>query len=415
MDGKMSTKIISFPSASGVSLSARLELPAGDPPVATALFAHCFTCTKNIKAAVNISRALAAARIAVLRFDFTGLGESEGDFADTNFSSNVADVIAAGRFLENEMKGPSILVGHSLGGAAVLQAAHALGSVKAVATIGAPADPAHVVKHIRASIEEIEERGEAEVLLAGRPFRIKRQFLEDLNEVRMEEAVRGLDRALILFHSPVDTTVDIDNAARLYAMAKHPKSFISLDAADHLVSDEEDSEYIGAVLAAWARKYVDLDQEQAEDGTPAGPRVMSETGSKGYRTEIVAGGHHLVADEPKALGGEDTGATPYDLLLAALGACTGITLRMYADRKGWSLDRIAVSLDHQKVHPRDCEDCEADDVRLDQVERNIELQGDLAPEQRERLMEIADRCPVHRTLEAGMRINTSEIPSARDH
>jgi uncharacterized OsmC-like protein/pimeloyl-ACP methyl ester carboxylesterase len=409
----MSTEIITFPSASGERLSARLELPAGGPPVATALFAHCFTCTKNIKAAVNISRALAAERIAVLRFDFTGLGESEGDFADTNFSSNVADVIAAGRFLESEMEGPSILVGHSLGGAAVLHAAQALDSVKAVATIGAPADPAHVVKHMHESLEEIEERGEAEVLLAGRPFRIKRQFLDDLNEVRMEETVRGLDRALLLFHSPVDTTVDVDNASRLYAMAKHPKSFISLDTADHLVSDEEDSRYIGAVLAAWARKYVDLDDEPAEDGTHAGQRVVSETGPHGYRTEIVARGHRLVADEPKGLGGEDTGPTPYDLLLASLGACTGITLRMYADRKGWSLDRIGVSLDHQKVHPTDCEDCEDDDVRLDQVERSIELQGDLSPEQRERLMEIADRCPVHRTLEVGMRINTSAPPGER--
>lgn len=409
----MSTEIVTFPSAGGESLSARLELPAGGRPVATALFAHCFTCTKNIKAAVNISRAMAAERIAVLRFDFTGLGESEGDFADTNFSSNVADVVAAGRFLESEMGGPSILVGHSLGGAAVLHAAHALDSVKAVATIGAPADPAHVVKHMRESLEEIEERGEAEVLLAGRPFRIKRQFLDDLNEVRMEEAVRGLDRALILFHSPVDTTVDVDNASRLYAMAKHPKSFISLDTADHLVSDEKDSRYIGAVLAAWARKYVDLDDGAAEDGEHSSQRVVSETGAHGYRTEIAARGHRLVADEPKGLGGEDTGPTPYDLLLAALGACTGITLRMYADRKGWPLDRIGVSLDHRKVHPRDCEDCEDDDVRLDQVERGIVLQGDLSAEQRERLMEIADRCPVHRTLEVGMRINTSEVAGER--
>ena len=405
----MSTEIVSFTGAGGDVLSARLEMPADGLPVATALFAHCFTCTKNIKAAVNISRALARERIAVLRFDFTGLGESEGDFADTNFSSNVADVVAAGRFLEERLGGPSILVGHSLGGVAVLHAAHQLSSVRAVATIGSPSDPGHVVKHLQGSLDEIEARGEAEVLLAGRPFRIKRQFLDDLGEVRMKEIVQGLDRALLIFHSPVDATVDVDNAALLYAMAKHPKSFVSLDTADHLVTAEEDSRYVGAVLAAWARKYIPLDDKEEEEGLArSGPGVIVETGRQRFRTEIFAGAHSLVSDEPQALGGEDTGPNPYDLYLAALGACTGITLRMYADRKEWPLDRIRISLDHRKVHARDCADCEENDTRIDQVERRILLEGDLSSEQRERLMQIADRCPVHRTLEAGTRINTSE-------
>ena len=402
----MSTEIITFPGAGGDTLSARLELPPGGKSVATALFAHCFTCTKNIKAAVNISRALARERIAVLRFDFTGLGESEGDFADTNFSSNVADVVAAGRFLEGGLGAPAILVGHSLGGAAVLHAARELDSVEAVATIGAPADPGHVVTHMRDSVEEIEERGEAEVFLGGRPFLIKRQFLEDLSQVRMEEVVRSLGRALLLFHSPVDATVDVDNAARLYGLAKHPKSFVSLDTADHLLSDEEDSKYVGVVLAAWSRKYVDFSGEDEADAAAAGERVVTQTVAAGYRTEIAARGHTLLADEPKSVGGDDTGPTPYDLLMAALGSCTGITLRMYADRKGWPLDRIRVSLQHDKMHLHDCADCEEGDHRVDQVERRILLEGDLSDEQRDRLMEIADRCPVHRTLDAGVRIKT---------
>ena len=404
----MPTDRITFPSQDGQNLSARLELPIGRSPRAFALFAHCFTCTKNIKAAVTISRALARQGIGVLRFDFTGLGESEGDFADTNFSSNVEDLVAAGRYLSETYTAPVILIGHSLGGAAVLQAAHELPSVRAVATIGAPSDPGHVVDQLKGSLDEILSTGEAEVLLAGRPFRLKRQFVQDLYDAKVDDAVRTLKRALLIFHSPVDGLVGVEHAARLYDLAKHPKSFISLDDADHLVSRPEDSEYIGAILTAWARKYVELDPTDPHHGHDhSGERVVVETGSS-YTSEIWAQGHALVGDEPKQLGGDDAGPTPYDLVLAGLGACTGITLRMYADRKKWPLEGVVVSLDHDKVHAKDSEDCEEGDARVDQVDRTVTLLGHLSDEQRERLMQIADRCPVHRTLDAGVRILTEE-------
>ena len=403
----MPTERVTFPTREGPTLGGRLELPTGRPPRAFALFAHCFTCTKNIRAAVTISRALAQQGIGVLRFDFTGLGESDGDFADTNFSSNVDDLVAAGRYLSEAHEAPSILIGHSLGGAAVLQAAHELPSVLAVATIGAPSDPGHVVDQLRGSLDEILSTGEAEVLLAGRPFRVKEQFVQDLYDAKVDDAVRTLKRALLIFHSPVDETVSVEHAARLYELAKHPKSFISLDDADHLVSRPADSEYIGAVLAAWARKYVELEPVDAHEGHDHTHRVVVETGSS-YTSEIWAQGHALVADEPKRLGGNDAGPTPYDLVLAGLGACTGITLRMYASQKEWPLEGVLVGLEHQKVHIEDCADCDDEDARVDEVERRITLLGPLNDEQRERLMQIANRCPVHKTLDAGVRVRTEE-------
>ena len=403
----MPTERVTFPTREGPTLGGRLELPTGRPPRAFALFAHCFTCTKNIRAAVTISRALAQQGIGVLRCDFTGLGESDGDFADTNFSSNVDDLVAAGRYLSEAHEAPSILIGHSLGGAAVLQAAHELPSVLAVATIGAPSDPGHVVDQLRGSLDEILSTGEAEVLLAGRPFRVKEQFVQDLYDAKVDDAVRTLKRALLIFHSPVDETVSVEHAARLYELAKHPKSFISLDDADHLVSRPADSEYIGAVLAAWARKYVELEPVDAHEGHDHTHRVVVETGSS-YTSEIWAQGHALVADEPKRLGGNDAGPTPYDLVLAGLGACTGITLRMYASRKERPLEGVLVGLEHQKVHIEDCADCDDEDARVDEVERRITLLGPLNDEQRERLMQIANRCPVHKTLDAGVRVRTEE-------
>lgn len=404
--GPVASKKLRFEGSTGDKLAARLDLPVDGAPRAYALFAHCFTCSKNLKAVVNIGRALNRAGIGVLRFDFTGLGESEGDFADTNFSSNVEDLVAAARFLEAEYRGPAILLGHSLGGAAVIRAATAVSSAKAVATIGAPAEPAHVKGLLTGSIEEIERRGEAEVELAGRRFQIRRQFLEDLEAAKMQDALSDLGRALLVFHSPVDGIVGIDNAEEIYKAAKHPKSFVSLDRADHLLADEEDSLYVGAVLAAWARKYVDelVADERPETDTEGG--VVVSTGEGGFRTEIVAGGHGLVADEPESVGGTDTGPSPYDLLTAALGACTSMTLRTYADRKGWPLEEARVRLRHQKTHAEDRDRCETERVRLDEIEREVELAGSLSAQQRERLIEIAERCPVGRTLEGGVRIVT---------
>lgn len=403
----MHSESIRFPGAGGAELAARLDLPVDGKPIAYALFAHCFTCTKNLRAVGDISSALTRARIGVLRFDFTGLGESEGDFADTNFSSNVADLVAAARFLEAEYQAPAILLGHSLGGAAVLQAAGQIPSTEAVVTINAPADPGHVAHLLESAREEIEESGQAKVTIAGRTFTVKQQFLDDLEEAKMETTIRNLRKPLLICHAPLDNTVSVDNAAAIFQAARHPKSFLSLDKADHLLSDEEDSLYVGSVAAAWAGKYLGTLLADPEKPTlSADAQVVVRTDREHYPTDILANGHALRADEPVSAGGADTGPTPYDLLLAGLGSCTSITLRMYADRKGWPLESIVVRLDHKKIHAEDCEECESPSGKIDRIEREIELVGDLDDEQRQRLLEIADKCPVHRTLHSEISVKT---------
>ncbi|MCS3613339.1 bifunctional alpha/beta hydrolase/OsmC family protein [Salinibacter ruber] len=394
---------IRFENADGNALAARLDRPDGESPCAFALFAHCFTCSKDLRAAGAISRALTRHGIAVLRFDFTGLGESEGEFADTNFSSNVEDLIAAADYLSEHYEAPRILVGHSLGGAAVLQAAQRLDSAQAVSTIGAPYDPEHVTQHLQDAVEDIEEKGEARVQLAGRTFTIRKQFLDDLAATKMETTIRTLGRALLIFHSPVDQTVGANNAAKIFQAAKHPKSFVSLDDADHLLTDRSDAEYLGVVLGAWAEKYVD--RSVSEPDTPDEDVVTRTEGT--YRTAIQAGQHALVGDEPESVGGDDDGPTPYGFLLSALGSCTGMTLRMYADRKEWPLDETIVRLSHEKVHAEDCENCDTEQGQVDRITREIEIRGRLSDDQRERLFEIANKCPVHRTLLGDVDVRSS--------
>ena len=394
---------IRFENADGNALAARLDRPDGESPCAFALFAHCFTCSKDLRAAGAISRALTRHGIAVLRFDFTGLGESEGEFADTNFSSNVEDLIAAADYLSEHYEAPRILVGHSLGGAAVLQAAQRLDSVQAVSTIGAPYDPEHVTQHLQDAVEDIEEKGEARVQLAGRTFTIRKQFLDDLAATKMEATIRTLGRALLIFHSPVDQTVGANNAAKIFQAAKHPKSFVSLDDADHLLTDRSDAEYLGVVLGAWAEKYVD--RSVSEPDTPDEDVVTRTEGT--YRTAIQAGQHALVGDEPESVGGDDDGPTPYGFLLSALGSCTGMTLRMYADRKEWPLDETIVRLSHEKVHAEDCENCDTEQGQVDRITREIEIRGRLSDDQRERLFEIANKCPVHRPLLGDVDVRSS--------
>ena len=400
-----STKV-TFTGAGGESLAARLDLPQGRPR-AYALFAHCFTCNKDIFAAARIAGGLAERGFAVLRFDFTGLGASEGDFANTNFSSNIEDLVRAADFLRERYAAPQLLIGHSLGGAAVLAAAARVPEARAVATIAAPADPAHVAAHFTAARAEIEAAGEAEVQLVGRPFRIKKQFLEDIAAHRLETAIGGLKKALMVFHAPRDATVGIDNASRIFLAARHPKSFVSLDDADHLLSRRSDAVYVAEVLAAWAGRYLG-EQEAAAPAlrAPAGSVVVEETGEGIFTQRIAAGPHALTADEPESSGGLDMGPSPYDFLLAALGACTSMTLRLYADRKGLALERTRVTLSHDKIHAEDCAACETKEGKLDRIERVIEMTGDLAPEERRRLLEIADKCPVHRTLHSEILIET---------
>ncbi len=396
-----------FTGSEGQQLAAALDLPEHEP-LAYALFAHCFTCGKDVLAAKRIAVALAAKGIAVLRFDFTGLGSSEGDFANSTFSSNVADLVRAADHLRETRKAPAILIGHSLGGAAILAAAVQIPEAKAVVTIAAPSDPAHVTGLFADRIEHIRKNGESEVSLAGRPFRIKREFLDDIAEHGLMAHVAKLHKALLVMHAPTDDTVGIDNATRIFVTAKHPKSFVSLAGADHLLTNKNDAAYVADVIAAWATRYLDpVAPERAADPGEA-PRnvVVRETRNSKFQQTITTGPHRLLADEPVAAGGEDTGPGPYDLLLAGLGACTSMTMRMYADRKSLPLERVTVTLKHSKIHAEDCAECETKAGMLDQIDRVIAMEGALDAEQRKKLMEIADKCPVHRTLTSEIRIVT---------
>lgn len=408
----MPTERFQFTGEGGHQLAAALELPDGEP-AAFALFAHCFTCGKDTLAAKRISVALAAKGIAVLRFDFTGLGSSEGDFANSTFSSNVADLVHAADHLRTTRKAPSILIGHSLGGAAILAAAGKIPEAKAVVTIAAPSDPGHVTGLFKEHIDDIRAQGEVEVSLAGRPFRIKREFLDDIVEHELIQDIAGLHKALLVMHSPVDDTVGIDNATKIFVAAKHPKSFVSLDHADHLLTKPADALYAADMIAAWTSRYIDTAKPAKAMDLPEEPRkvVVQETRKSKFNQIITVGPHHLVADEPIAAGGEDAGPGPYDFLLAGLGACTSMTMRLYADRKSLPLDRVTVTLKHSKIYAKDCAECETRDGMLDQIERDIAIDGALDAEQRKKLMEIADKCPVHRTLTSEIRIVTKAVDS----
>lgn len=404
----MRTDRFTFTGSQGNALAARLDAPDG-PPLATALFAHCFTCTKDIFAANRIAVALVAKGLAVLRFDFTGLGSSEGEFANTGFSSNVADLVAAAGHLRACGQAPKLLIGHSLGGAAVLAAAESIPEARAIATIGAPFDTAHVLRHLARDLQEIEARGEAQVTLAGRPFTVRRSFLEDVREQDQESRIAHLDRALLVFHSPVDAVVGIENARRIFDAAKHPKSFVSLDEADHLLTRRADAVYVAEVLAAWASRYLEVPELKATEAmAPTASVLVQETGHGLFQQEVRVGQHRFLADEPESMGGLDSGPTPYDLVLAGLGACTAMTLRLYARGKQWPLEGVCVELDHAKIHAEDCAACETKEGRIDRIERRIALQGQLDHAQRKRLLEIADRCPVHRTLHGEVLIETAE-------
>ena len=398
------TEKVEFQNNEGETLSGRLEMPLTQP-LAYAVFAHCFTCSKDIAAASRIARGMTRYGVAVLRFDFTGLGNSDGDFANTNFSSNVQDLKAAADFLTQQGQAPSILVGHSLGGAAVLAVADQVPSVKAVVTIGAPSDATHVSHLFGSSKDEIEEKGLAKVSLVGREFTIKKQFLDDIEGVQLEAKIKNLRRALLIFHSPQDETVSIDHAKKIYIEAKHPKSFVSLDGADHLLSRKEDSEYVADVLSSWVKRYLDVAKSPIRTDLEGG-KVLVQSRRKKYTNDIYTETHHWVADEPKSVGGYDLGPNPYDHLLGGLGACTNMTLRMYAERKGLALDSVKTLLTHTRVHAKDCEDCKSTEGFVDVIERQIQIEGDLTDEQYHRLVEIADRCPVHRTLTNEIKIKT---------
>jgi putative redox protein len=397
------SKKISFKGAHGATLAARMDMPDGEPE-ACALFAHCFTCSKDLFIVSQISRHLADKGIAVMRFDFTGLGHSEGEFGNTNFSSNVADLVAAAEYMRESVQAPSILIGHSFGGTAVLKAAQDIPEAKAVCTIGAPFDPAHVEHLFSGKLSEIEDDGAADVTLDGRTFTLEKHFVDDIRSTEMEAAIGDLGRALLIFHSPQDELVGVDNARLIYDAARHPKSFITLDGADHLLTDKRDAQYVAEILAAWSTRYVEYRRELTREerqalGEPTPDEVLiAETGEGKFMNHVVVGRHHFFSDEPAAVGGNDSGPDPYDLIAAALGACTSMTLRMYADRKGWPLERVQVRVNHDKIHAGDCKNCEQEEGKIDKLVRIIKVDGDLDDKQRARLLEIADRCPVHQTL-----------------
>jgi len=407
----MRSERFNFPNATGEQLAATLDLPLGKP-TAYALFAHCFTCGKDNLAAKRIAERLTFHGIAVLRFDFTGLGASEGEFANTHFSSNVDDLVAAADHLRKTYDAPAILIGHSLGGAAVLAASHRIPEARAVVTIAAPYDPGHVTGLFKEQVETIRAQGEVEVELAGRPFHIRREFLDDVAERKLDACLATLRKALLVFHSPTDDLVGIYNASHIFGAAKHPKSFVSLAGADHLLSQKSDAVYVANVIAAWADRYLDRPEVMTEAEVEEGLVLVRETHGGKFQQEILTGPHRLLADEPVKLGGLDSGPGPYDYLLAGLGACTSMTIRLYADFKKIPLNNVSVRLNHEKkIHTKDCEDCENKVTKVDHIDRAITLEGPLDAEQRKKLMEIADKCPVHQTLESKIDITTLERPA----
>ncbi|MFT7289122.1 MAG: putative OsmC-like protein/pimeloyl-ACP methyl ester carboxylesterase [Halieaceae bacterium] len=388
----------------GVTLSGALETPESGLRC-YALFAHCFTCGKDVAAASRIARSLTAEGIAVLRFDFTGLGNSDGDFANSNFSSNVQDLLAACEFLRDNYEAPQLLIGHSLGGAAVLAMGAQVPEVRAVVTIGAPHRAEHVAHNFAADLATIRSAGEADVSLGGRQFRIKKQFIDDI-ETYAAEDLGKLRKALLVMHAPLDATVPVAEAEKIYREARHPKSFISLDDADHLLSRKSDSEYVARVLASWASRYVSADSAPERPAISAGQLLVEEKNHK-FTQHVYSDSHHWLADEPRAVGGDNTGPDPYEHLLASLGACTAMTLRMYAQRKALPLEHVAVELRHRRDYARDCEDCDEKPAQIEVLERQISFTGDLSEEQRGRLLQIADRCPVHRTLHGELEVHTT--------
>ncbi|MDT0676249.1 bifunctional alpha/beta hydrolase/OsmC family protein [Autumnicola musiva] len=399
----MRTSKVTFNNKNGNKLSGYMEVPTNQKPQNFVLFAHCFTCNKNFFAPKVISRNLASQGFGVLRFDFTGLGESEGDFSDTNFSGNIEDLIAAAEFLEKEYNAPSVLVGHSLGGAAVLMASEKISSVKAVATIAAPSTVTHVKGLLAEQMENLQKDADAMVNIGGRSFKIKKQFLEDLHQHDLQQKLENLDKAVLIMHSPQDAIVEIKNAEELYSVLSHPKSFVSLDGADHLLNDQKYPAYAGKLIASWAERYIPAEEEVDLE---TDHQTVANLGNEGLTTEIKTGIHNFIADEPVKIGGNNYGPTPYELISAGLAACTSMTLQMYARRKKWPLQNVETHIDYAKQHAFDCHNCEEEDSKIDTFLREIVISGNLNKEQKERLLEIADKCPVHKSLTGKIQVKT---------
>ncbi len=401
---------VEFTGSQGNALAGLLETPA-DKPHAYVLFAHCFTCGKDIAAASRVARELVSRGFAVFRFDFTGLGSSDGDFANTNFSSNIQDLVLAASFLRESYEAPSLLIGHSLGGTAVLNAARLIPETRGLVTIGSPASAEHVAKQFACDIESIERDGEATVSLAGREFTIKKQFVDDIRE-HQHTRLNDLKLATLVMHSPIDNVVSITEAEKIYVAARHPKSFVSLDNADHLLSRKTDANYVAETIAAWASRYISTNSTAQPSTKVAAGEVTVKERDRKFTQDVFTDSHHWVADEPISIGGKNLGPDPYEQLLAALGTCTTMTVRMYAERKKWPVDKVSVTLKHSRKHGDDCAQCDEEHPRIDLITRSVTITGDLDDQQRQRLLEIADKCPVHRTLHNKLVVETALVEQA---
>lgn len=388
----------------GEKLAAHLVIPADEQINNIAIFAHCFTCSSSLFVVKNISNELIEKGISVLNFDFTGLGHSEGDFSETNFSNNISDLEDVNSFLTETYIAPTILIGHSLGGAAAIIAASQLENIKAVVSIAAPSYVKHITRHFQNFDEIIKEKGHAMLSIGGRPFTIRKQFIDDLEKHNLEEVVKGLRKPIMIMHSPQDNIVDIENAGRLYNNAFHPKSFISLDGADHLVRNKKDAAYIANVIASWVERYVPI----AANGTNEAIMLKNVDGeqvlvyhetSVPYTNHIYTKTQHILGDEPIDFGGNDLGLSPYELLIAAIGSCTTLTLKLYAKRKEWDLREVYVYLSYAKKHAEEIENREPEAMgKLDFIRKKLKLVGNLSEEQIIKLKEIASKCPVHKTV-----------------
>ncbi|MBD3630606.1 alpha/beta fold hydrolase [Cyclobacterium sp.] len=399
----MKTEKVFFKNRKEFNLAAFIYHPLDQPPRFYALFAHCFTCSKNLKAVQNICNTLSQMGVAVMSFDFTGLGNSDGEFENTDLSSNISDLIDAANFLATAYEAPSLLIGHSFGGAAAIYAAQSLPDIKALATIGSPSDVEHISHLFEDHLDTIEKKGTSRVNIGGRGFAINQSFIQDLRQKDLRACLSQLRKPILILHSPQDSIVAINHAAKLYEKAFHPKSFISLDGADHLLSDTTDSEYVGEMVSAWVKKYIPA---KVQPNDTKGHEVKVRLAGNGYTSEVKTRYHHLLADEPEEVGGDNLGPTPYDLLMAALGTCTAMTLQMYAQRKKWRLEEINVYLDHDKVHRKDSDNVDDKKAKVSRFTRSLEITGDVDETQRKRLLEIANKCPVHRTLEEDIIIDT---------
>jgi len=403
----MSTKNLIIPTRSGLNLNAKLELPADGKITQYAIFAHCFTCNSNLGIVRHISRNLTSRGIAVLRFDFTGLGQSEGEFATINFSNNVSDLLDVNAFLESNYQAPELLIGHSLGGTAVLMAAFDLPNIKGIATIGSPSNPEHVKNLLNYNKEKLANSNAYEVNIGGRPFQIQKQFIDDIEQYDLLKKIKQLKKALLILHSPQDTIVEVKNAAELFHHAFHPKSFVSLDGANHLLTRKEDALYAADVIGAWASRYVNLEVEVPSRLSTEGEQMVVHLNLEdNFTSQIFTEKHQLITDEPKSVGGDDLGPSPYELLNSAIGACTVMTLKLYAERKGWDLKEVFVYLSHTKKLAEQIESEKTLSGTIDVISKQLKFIGNLDNTQKEKLKSIAAKCPVHKTVVGNLVIET---------